>query len=96
MGLFFEKSVKKKRTKPFFIIKILINIALLFTFVMGIINDDLDFFFLWLCILLGVGSIIDGIESYFQKEDKWIYLFDFGYGVLLIILSIIFFLVFIY
>ena len=94
MGLFFEKRVKKKSTKPFFIIKILISIALLFTFVMGIINDDLDFFFLWLCILLGVSSIIDGIESYFQKEDKWSYLLDFGYGVLLIILSIIFFLVF--
>lgn len=96
MGLFFEKKVKKKRTKPFLIIKILISIALLFTLVMGIINDNLDFFFLWLCILLGVSAIIDGIESYFQKEDKWFYLFDFGYGVLLIILSIIFFLVFFY
>ena len=70
MGSFFEKKVKKKSTKPFIIIKIFISIALLFMLVIGILND-LDFFFPWLFILLGVNSIIDGIESYFKKKINW-------------------------
>ena len=81
MGLFFEKRVKKKSTKPFIIIKILISIAWLFMLVMVIIND-FDFNFLWLFTLVGVHSIIDGIESYFQKEDKRVYLLELGFGVI--------------
>lgn len=87
MGLFFEKRVKKKNTKPFFIIiKILISIASLFMLVMGIVKDN-NFYFLWLFAILGVGSIIDGIESYLQKEDKRIYLLDFGFGIILFTLA---------
>lgn len=87
MGLLFNKSVKKKRTKPFIIIKILIKIAMLFMLIMGIVNENTDFFFGWLFVLLGVNAIIDGIESYFQKEDKWVYLRDLGFGVIVIIFS---------
>jgi hypothetical protein len=87
MGLFFEKRGKKKSTKPIIIIKILITIACLYMLVMGIIND-FDFNFLWLFLtLLGVDSIIDGIESYFQKEDKKLYLLEFIYGIILFILA---------
>ena len=86
MGLFFEKRVKKKSTKPFIIIKILITIAFLFMLVMGIVKDNVLFF--WLFAILGVGSIIDGIESYFQKEDIRVYLLDFGFGVILFILAL--------
>ncbi|PUB09985.1 hypothetical protein C8K15_1229 [Paenisporosarcina sp. OV554] len=56
MGLFFEKRVKKKSSKPFIVIKILIVIAALFMLVMSIIND-FDYFFRWLFILLGVNSL---------------------------------------
>ncbi len=87
MGLFPEESEKKKRTKPFFIIKILIKVAMMYMLVMGFISENTDFFFGWLFVLLGVNAIIDGIESYFQKEDKWIYLRDLGFGVIVIILS---------
>ncbi|MFC6039532.1 hypothetical protein ACFPYN_08855 [Paenisporosarcina macmurdoensis] len=86
MGLFFEKRVKKKSSKPFIIIKILISIASLFMLVMGIVKDN-NFYFVWLFGILGVGSIIDGIESYFQKEDKRVYLLDFGFGVILFMLA---------
>jgi uncharacterized membrane protein len=86
MGLFFEKRVKKKSSKPFIIIKILISIASLFMLVMGIVKDY-NFYFVWLFAILGVGSIIDGIESYFQKEDKRVYLLDFGFGVILFMLA---------
>ena len=87
MGLFFEKIVKKKSTKPFIIIKILITIVSLFMLVMGIVKDN-NFYFLWLFAILGVGSIIDGIESYFRKEDKMVYLLDFGFGVIFFILAL--------
>jgi len=87
MGLFFEKRGKKKSIKPIIIIKILITIACLYMLVMGIIND-FDFNFLWLFTLLGVDSIIDGIESYFHKEDKRVYLLDFGFGVVYFSISI--------
>ncbi|PUB09978.1 hypothetical protein [Paenisporosarcina sp. OV554] len=87
MGLFFEKMVKKKSRKPFIIIKILFSISSLFMLVMGIIND-FDFYFLfWLFILVGLNSIIAGIESYFQKEDKWVYLLDLGIGVIFFTLA---------
>ena len=81
MGLFFEKRAKKKRTKPFISIKILIIIALMFMLAMAIIKGN-DLYFLGLFTLLGINSIIDGIESYFQKEDKRIYLLGFGFGVI--------------
>jgi len=86
MGLFFETKVKKKSTKPFIIIKIFMTIALLFMLVMVIFKGS-DYYFLWLFILLGVISIIDGIESYFQKEDKRVYLLNFGFGVIWFILA---------
>ena len=87
MGLFFEKRVKKKSAKPFIIIKILITIATLFMLVMAIVKDN-NFFFLWLFAIIGLGSIIDGIESYFQKEDKRVYLLNFVFGVIFLILAL--------
>ena len=86
MGLFFGKRVTKKSAKPFIIIKILISIASLFMLVMAIVKDH-NFYFVWLFAILGAGLIIDGIESYFQKEDKWVYLRDLGFGVIAIIIS---------
>jgi uncharacterized membrane protein HdeD (DUF308 family) len=86
MGLFFGKRVKKKSSKPFIVLKILLVIISLFILVMSIIND-FDFLFRWLFILFGINSIIDGIEGYFQKEDKRFYLLDFGFGVLYLLLS---------
>lgn len=86
MGLFFEKRERKKSTKLFIILKILISIALLFMLVMAIIKGY-DFYFLWLFTLLGVSSILDGIESYFQKAGKRIYLLNFGLGVILFSLA---------
>ena len=86
MGLFVGKRVTKKSAKPFIIIKILISLASLSMLVMGIVKDY-NFYFVWLFAILAVGSIIDGIESYFQKEDKWVYLLDFGFGVILFTLA---------
>ena len=88
MGLFSGESEKKKRTKPFFIIKILIKVAMMYMLVMGFISENTDFFFGWLFVLLGVNAIIDGIESYFQKEDKRVYLLNFGFGVIFLILAL--------
>ena len=86
MGLFFEKRVKKKSSKPFIVLKILLVIIALFILVMSIITD-FDYLLRSLFILFGVNSIIDGIEGYFQKEEKRFYLLDFGFGVLYVILS---------
>lgn len=81
MGLFFEKRIKKKSTKPFIILKILITLAMLVMLVMAFLKDH-DFYFLGLFILLGLNSLIGGIENNVQKEDKKIYLLDFVFGVI--------------
>jgi hypothetical protein len=86
MGLFFERMVKKKSTKPLIIIKILISIASISMLVMSVVKDN-SIYFLWAFAVLGVGSVIDGIESYFQKEDKKLYLLEFIYGIILFILA---------
>jgi hypothetical protein len=86
MGYFFKDIVRKKSTKPFIIIKMLVSITFIFLLVMGVFNDY-NFYFVWAFALLGVGSFIDGFESYFQKEDRWLYLMDFGVGVILFILA---------
>ncbi|MBK5484879.1 hypothetical protein JFV29_23870 [Peribacillus sp. TH16] len=62
------------------------SLAILFVLVMGFIND-FDFYFVMFFTLLGVNSVIDGIESYFQKEDKRVYLLNYGFAVIYIILS---------
>ncbi|RCW40093.1 hypothetical protein DFP97_1425 [Paenibacillus prosopidis] len=87
MGLFFEK---RESTKPFIIIRILLMIVIVFIFVIGIVND-FDFFFMRLLfMLLGVSSILDGIERYLKRENKWRYYFDFGMGLLWFVSSFIF------
>ena len=88
MKLFFGKRMKKS-TKPFIILKFLFSIALLFMLVMMIFKDY-DINFLWLFTLIGVLSIIGGIESYLEKEDKRVYLLDFGFAVIWFILAFIF------
>jgi len=80
MRLLFGKRIKKS-TQPFIVLKFLISIALLFMLVMMIMKDY-DFYFLWLLTLLGVLSILGGIESYLGKEDKRVYLLDFGFAVI--------------
>jgi hypothetical protein len=86
MALFFERMVKKKSTKPLIIIKILISIASISMLVMSIVKDNSIYFF-WAFAILVVGSIIDGVESYFQKENKKLYLLEFIYGIILFILA---------
>lgn len=87
MGLFFEK---RESTKPFIIIRILLMIVIVFIFVIGIVND-FDFFFIRLLfMLLGISSILDGIERYIKRENKWRYFFDFVMGLLWFVSSFIF------
>lgn len=50
--------------------------------VLALINR-LDYFFIRsVLVLAAILSIIDGIESYFQKEEKKIYFIEFGFAVL--------------
>ncbi|MFC0275027.1 hypothetical protein ACFFIX_27410 [Metabacillus herbersteinensis] len=87
MGLFFQKRSYEKSAKPIIVIRTLMAISMGILLVMGIING-LDFFFLRLIfILAGVGSFMDGVESYFQRENKRVYLVDFGFAILWFIFS---------
>lgn len=56
--------------------------------VMGTIKG-VDFsFFRLIFILAGIGSIIDGVESYFQGENKKVYFVNFGFAILWLMLTL--------
>lgn len=90
MGLFFEKS---KSTKPFNIIKNVIGIITLLLVLIALISSvmtSFDFIFIrFLCILAGLSSITTGIEHYVNRDSKWLYLSDIGFGVFWLLLAFI-------
>jgi ABC-type lipoprotein release transport system permease subunit len=70
MGVFFEK---RKSTKSFIIIRILM-ITISGVIVVTSIINGFDFWFLRLVLLLGgITSVIDGVENYLKRENKWRY-----------------------
>ncbi|MFJ7971518.1 DUF4181 domain-containing protein [Psychrobacillus sp. NPDC096389] len=78
MGIFFEKVERKKHTKPVLIIKTLLIVVMISSLVLAIANE-IDIFYVKIVLMLsGVAFIVDGIESYFRKEDKKVYLFEFS------------------
>lgn len=62
------------------IIRWIIAILTVTLFVFGIINGADLSFIKWIFILVGVGSIFDGIEKYLQKKSKKTYLVHFGFS----------------
>ncbi|SIS14228.1 hypothetical protein SAMN05878482_1201 [Peribacillus simplex] len=73
MGLFYEK---RESTKPFILIRYLMIIAMGLILILCIIND---FNFIKnIYLLLGIGSIVDGFESFLKKENKRKVLLNLG------------------
>ena len=80
MGIFFIKRGNAKRTKANVIFNTMIAGAMVILLVMALINGK-DLYYIKLIFLLaGISSIVDGIESYLQKEKRKVYLLDFGYA----------------
>lgn len=85
MGLLFEKVERKKSKKSVVIIKLLVIVVMILCLIKAVMNE-LDISYLRIVLIAaGVGSIIDGIESYFQKQNKKVYLTEFCLGVLWIL-----------
>lgn len=91
MGLFFEKKKRKKSSKPVIIIRTLITIAMVIIFIMGIIHNFDSNYFRLIFIFAGVIAVIDGLEGYFKRENKSVYLSDISFGVFYLILAFVFF-----
>lgn len=80
MGIFFIKRGNAKRTKANVLFNTMIAGAMVILLVMALINGK-DLYYIKLIFLLaGISSIVDGIESYLQKEKRKVYLLDFGYA----------------
>lgn len=75
MGLFFEE---RESTKPFILIRYLMIIVMSLILILCIINDFNFNFMKNIYLLLGIGSIIDGFESFLKKENKRQMLLNFG------------------
>lgn len=88
MGLFFKKRGNaKKRTKVNIILNTITAIAMVVLLIMAIING-LDFvYFKLIFIVAGISSMIDGVESYLQKENRKVYFRDFGYAMVWFVLA---------
>lgn len=89
MRKYFEKTNKKKSSKPFIILKLLLIVAMITMLVLAIWNDIDIFYVKMVFVLVGINSIVDGIEGYFQKESQKIIRRDIGLGVLFILFAII-------
>lgn len=89
MRIFFEKANKKSSSTPFIILKLFLLVLMVSMLVMSILNG-LDIFYVKLVfILLGINSIIEGIESYLQKESKKTRRREIGLGILFFLIAII-------
>ena len=75
MELFFEE---RESTKPFILIRYLMLIVMSLILILCIINDFNSNFMKNIYLLLGIGSIIDGFESFLKKENKRQKLLNFG------------------
>ena len=80
MGIFFIKRGNAKRTKANVIFNTMIAGAMVILLVMALINGKDIFYIKLIFLLAGIRSIVDGIESYLQKEKRKVYLLDFGYA----------------
>ncbi|MDO7485768.1 hypothetical protein Q5O89_07670 [Peribacillus frigoritolerans] len=86
MGLFFEK---RESTKPFILIRYLMIIAMGLILILCIINDFNFNFIKYIYLLLGIGSIIDGFESFLKKENKRPMLLNFGIAFMWFVLFLV-------
>ncbi|SER79135.1 hypothetical protein SAMN05518872_10259 [Psychrobacillus sp. OK032] len=87
MGIFFEKVEGKKSSKPVFIVRILLFIVMIFCLLMAVMNE-LDIFYIRIVLIAaGVGSLMGGIESYFQKLDRKVYLSEFSIATVWLLVS---------
>ncbi|MED3787032.1 hypothetical protein P4576_07140 [Peribacillus frigoritolerans] len=84
MGLFFEK---RESTKPFILIRYLMIIAMGLILILCIINGFN--FIKYIYLLLGIGSIIDGFESFLKKENKRQMLLNFGIAFMWLVVFLI-------
>lgn len=88
MRIFFEKTNKKKSSTPFIILKLLLIILMIVMLVMAILND-IDIFYVKLVfVLVGINSIVEGIESYLQKESKKTIGKEMGWAILFFLIAI--------
>ncbi|MFS0605236.1 hypothetical protein [Peribacillus frigoritolerans] len=75
MGLFFEE---REGTKPFILTRYLMITVMSLILILCMINDFNFNFMKNIYPILGIGSIIDGFESFLKKENKRQMLLDFG------------------
>ncbi len=89
MNIFFEKTYKKKSSKPFLILKMLL-ISLMIAMLIMTIWNNLDIFYVRLVfILAGINFLVDAIESYLQKENKKVIIREVVLGTLYILFALI-------
>lgn len=88
MELFFQERSNKKSAKPIIVLRILMATTMGILLVMGIIKGFDFSFFRVIFILAGINSIIDGVESYFQRENKKVYFVNFGFAILWFMLTL--------
>lgn len=86
MGLFFQKRENVKSTKISIARHILVVVVMIFLLVMAIINGFDPFFVKLFYIVAALSWFIDGVESYLLKENRKVYLLDFTFALVWILL----------
>jgi len=89
MSIFFEKTNKKKSTKPFTILKLLLTCLMIAMLIMSIWNDNDIFYVRLVFVFVGINSFAEAIESYIQRESKKTIKREIILGVLFILLAIL-------
>lgn len=86
MGLFFRSKKEQSSPKAIIVIRtLLVTTATLFLILAFI--DWFNIFYLGMVfIFTGIAEVIDGIEGYVKKENKY-YLLNFSFALLLFLLA---------
>ncbi|WP_078380046.1 hypothetical protein [Sutcliffiella halmapala] len=90
MGLFFQK-MKKKSSKSMMVVRLFVIFIMVILLATGIIKGFDSIFFGLFFIISGIGSIIDGTENYFHRENKRVYLVNYGLAFVCFVASFTFF-----
>ncbi|MDF2068382.1 hypothetical protein [Bacillus sp. Cr_A10] len=91
MELFIEKVNRKKSSKPILFTRFFILLAMVIFLIMAIVND-LDISLLsFVFVMGGIGSTVDGIESYYHKAKRKVVLTEIGLGIVYFVISFILF-----
>ncbi|KPB05938.1 hypothetical protein [Bacillus sp. CHD6a] len=88
MGLFFEKVGRSKSSKPVVVVRIIVAIAMIVLFILGIWDDFNSTYLGFVILMAGLMNVMNGVESHYHRDEKKVYIMDYTLGILFLFMAI--------